>query len=181
MHSEKIKSAIFQEFEDAERAVAKLRAAGVEERAISVLQRKNDRGTAEGGEDADTDTKASGAAKGMGVGAGVGALAGAAALAIPGVGPFIALGAVAETLGLIGSSVVASAAVGAAAGGISGALMDYGVSEEDAKYYDSRIREGDVWVGVNTDETRVAADTIEEIMEGAGGRIRQRSMAREAY
>lgn len=181
MHNEKIASAIFQNFEDAERVVAKLRAAGVDERAISVLQRKGERGAAGDETDDEADTKASGAAKGMGVGAGVGALAGAAALAIPGVGPFIALGAVAETLGLIGSSVAASAAVGAAAGGISGALMDYGVSEEDAKYYDSRIREGDVWVGVDTSKTRVERDTIEEIMEGAGGRIGQRSMAREAY
>ena len=115
----KVVSAVFDTRAQAARAVDELRDAGINERNISVLhqdgEKHRDNGHHDHGDHA--DTKASGAAKGAGIGAGVGAIAGLTALAIPGVGPFLALGAVAETLGIIGSAAVTSAAVGAAAGG----------------------------------------------------------------
>ncbi len=149
--NKRIASAIFDNRAQAERAIRDLKAAGVRDSDISMLHQDSDkhRGIEHRDHDQDhSDNKGSGAAKGAGIGAGVGALAGLAALAIPGIGPFVALGAVAETLGVIGSAAATSAVVGAAAGGIAGAMMDYGVSEEDARYYDKRVREGDVWVGV---------------------------------
>lgn len=165
--SRQIISAIFDSRDDAERAVHQLPTAGIDNGDISVLQR----GEAHHGSDHHdhSDTKGSGAAKGAGIGAGVGALAGLAALAIPGVGPFLAMGAVAETLGIIGSAAATSAVVGAAAGGISGALMDYGVSEEDARYYDRRMHEGGVRVGVDTSSSSADPAMVARILHDAGG------------
>lgn len=168
----RVTSAIFNSRSQAERAVSQLRIAGVHDRDISMLHQDSEkhRGTEHNGHDHDhTDNKASGGAKGAGIGAGVGAVAGLGALLIPGVGPFIALGAVAETLGVIGSAAATSALVGAAAGGIAGALMDYGVSKEDAEYYDRRIHEGGVWVGVDTANSSADPMMVRRIMTDAGG------------
>ena len=168
----RIASAIFDTRAQAERAISELRDAGIRDRDISVLHQDSDRHRDSDRRDHDhdhTDNKGSGAVKGAGIGAGVGALAGLAALAIPGVGPFLAMGAVAETLGIIGSAAATSAVVGAAAGGIAGALMDYGVSEEDARYYDRRILEGGVWVGVDTTNSDADPLTVQRILRDAGG------------
>lgn len=165
-----IASAVFDTHAQAERAVTELRAAGVSDRSISVVHKTSD-GAVKGAEHEkhEHDTKASGAGKGAAIGAGVGALAGLGALAIPGVGPFIALGAMAEAIGLIGSAAVTSGIVGAAAGGLSGALMNYGVDEEDARYYERRLNEGGYWVGVDSTETKLDRSALERILHTAGG------------
>lgn len=185
----RVVSAIFDSRSQAERAVMELKTAGVSSRDISMLHQDSDshRGAGHSAHDGDghddhqhhghSDSKASGAVKGAGIGAGVGAVAGLAALVIPGVGPFIAMGAVAETLGVIGSAAATSAAVGAAAGGIAGALMDYGVSKEDAEYYDRRIHEGGVWVGVDTANSSTDPATVERILSDAGGESAQSARA----
>ena len=67
-------------------------------------------------------------------------LAGVGALAIPGVGPIIAGGALASTL--------AGAGIGAAAGGIIGALAGMGVPEEDARHFERGFQQGGVLVTV---------------------------------
>lgn len=177
----RIASAIFDTRAQAQRAVMELINAGISERDISVLHQDSDKHRDTGHHDDEhrdhSDNKASGAAKGAGIGAGVGALAGLAALAIPGVGPFLATGAVAETLGIIGSAAATSAVVGAAAGGIAGALMEYGVSEEDARYYDRRIHEGGVWVGVDTSNSAADPMTVERILRDAGGQSAESARA----
>lgn len=165
-----IASAVYDTHAQAERAVADLRAAGVSDRSISVVH-KTDDGKVKGDDHSKEhhDTKASGAGKGAAVGAGVGAIAGLAALAIPGVGPFIALGGLAEAIGIAGSAAVTSGIVGGAAGGLTGALMKYGVDEEDARYYDRRINEGGYWVGVDDSETALDRIAIERVLHTAGG------------
>lgn len=172
----RVASAIFDSRAQAERAVTQLRSTGIREGDISMLHQDSDRHRGderhEHGHE-HSDNKASGAVKGAGIGAGVGALAGLAALVIPGVGPFVAMGAVAETLGIIGSAAATSAAVGAAAGGIAGALMKYGVSKDDAEYYDRRIHEGGVWLGVDTASSSADPIMIERIMSEAGGESAQ--------
>lgn len=55
-------------------------------------------------------------------------------LAIPGVGPILAAGPIALTL------------AGIAAGGISGALINYGFSETQAKKYESFLNKGNILV-----------------------------------
>jgi len=110
------------------------------------------------------NTKApEGAVTGVGTGGVLGGvfgwLAGVGALAIPGVGPFIAAGPI--VAGLSG------AAIGATAGGIVGALVGMGIPEYEAKRYEGRLREGRILISVhsdNSDETKRA----KEIFERAG-------------
>jgi hypothetical protein len=53
------------------------------------------------------------------------------------------------------ATTLAGAATGAAAGGILGALTDYGVSEEDAHVYSEGVRRGGTLVSVRvSDEAR---------------------------
>src|SRR4051812_16510781 len=66
-----------------------------------------------------------GASAGGVVGGALGWIAGIGALAIPGVGPFIAAGPIAAAL--------SGAAVGAALGGIAGGLVGLGIPELEAK------------------------------------------------
>ena len=88
-------------------------------------------------------------ADGAGVGAATGAviggltaiLAGVASFAIPGAGVVI-LGPLASLLTGIGT--------GAVTGGILGALIDWGIPEEQAHMYEERLKAGDVMVGVST-------------------------------
>jgi hypothetical protein len=90
------------------------------------------------------------------LGGAVGWLVGIGALAIPGVGPFIAAGPIMAAL--------AGAGVGAAAGGIGGALVGMGMPELEAKQYEGKIRGGNILVSVHTegsDERKRAKELLE--------------------
>ena len=88
---------------------------------------------------------ATGVATGGVVGGTVGLLAGIGALAIPGLGPFIAAGPIMAALG--------GAAAGAAAGGVTGALVGLGIPEYEAKQYESKITGGNILISVHTDDS----------------------------
>ena len=94
--------------------------------------------------DGTVDTGASGdvsAGEGATVGAVWGGLVGLAALLIPGVGPFIAFGALGAAL----TGVV----TGAVVGGITAALVDFsGIPEDDARGYEQQLRAGKTLVAV---------------------------------
>jgi len=95
------------------------------------------------------------------LGGALGWLAGIGALAIPGVGPFIAAGPIMAALG--------GAAVGGTVGGIAGALIGLGIPEYEAKRYEGKIREGNILISVHSDdadETREA----KEIFKQAGAK-----------
>ena len=99
---------------------------------------------------------ATGAGAGGVLGGALGWLAGIGALAIPGVGPFIAAGPIMAALG--------GAAIGAGTGGIIGALVGLGIPEYEAKRYEGRLKEGNVLISVhsdNSDETSRAKDILE--------------------
>jgi hypothetical protein len=161
-------STVFDSRAEAERAVSRLREAGVSESAISIVAQRD-------GDSTVTTTTADGVhddhkvAKGLGVGAGVGALFGLAALAIPGVGPFIAAGALANAFGAAGGAIAAGAIVGGTAGGLTSALTSHGVSAEDASYYEERIGRGGVFVSVDTANAGIDPQTAEDILYEAGG------------
>jgi hypothetical protein len=89
-----------------------------------------------------------GVAAGGTIGGTLGLLAGIGALAIPGVGPFIAAGPIMGAL--------AGAGVGGAVGGIVGALVGMGIPEYEAKRYEGRVKDGGVLLSVH-------CDTSEEI------------------
>src|SRR5207253_7708384 len=84
-----------------------------------------------------------GVATGGAIGGTLGLLAGIGALAIPGVGPFIAAGPIMAALAGLG--------VGGAVGGLIGALVGMGIPEYEAKRYEGRIKEGGVLLSVHRD------------------------------
>jgi hypothetical protein len=84
-----------------------------------------------------------GVTTGGAVGGALGLLAGIGALAIPGVGPFIAAGPIMAALAGMG--------VGGAVGGLIGALVGMGIPEYEAKRYEGRIKEGGVLLSVHCD------------------------------
>lgn len=98
-----------------------------------------------------------GASTGGVIGGALGWIVGIGALAIPGVGPFIAAGPIMAAL--------SGAAIGAAAGGIAGGLIGLGIPELEAKRYEGKVRAGNLLIAVhteNSDEIRRAKDIFEE-------------------
>lgn len=177
--SERIASAVFDSREEAERALAELRSAGISDDAISIVGR-HESGDGTGMSDNDDDgVNKSGAIKGALGGAIGGTLLGVAALAIPGVGPLAAAGVIAASA--VPEAAAIGAAVGATAGGVTGLLSKEGVSDEDASYYESRINEGGYFVGVHADKSNVPLETAREILFRNGGHSasQQRSGATE--
>ena len=78
------------------------------------------------------------------LGGALGWLVGIGALAIPGVGPFIAAGPIMAALG--------GAAVGGAVGGITGALIGLGIPEYEAKRYEGKVKDGNILISVHTED-----------------------------
>ena len=113
-----------------------------------------------------------GAGTGAVVGGTLGLLAGIGALAIPGLGPFIAAGPIMGAL--------AGAGTGGVVGGIIGALVGMGIPEYEAKRYEGMIKEGRILLSVhcdNSDWVKRAKDVLERI--GARGhRLCRRSRRR---
>lgn len=79
------------------------------------------------------------------VGGTIGLLAGIGALAIPGVGPFIAAGPLMAAL--------SGSAAGAAVGGITGALIGLGIPEIEAKKYEGKLRGGNILIAAHVDSS----------------------------
>jgi len=98
-----------------------------------------------------------GASTGALIGGALGWLAGIGALAIPGIGPFIAAGPIVAVLSGIGA--------GGAVGGFAGALIGIGIPEYEAKRYEGRIRNGGILLSVhcdNSDWTRRAKEVLQQ-------------------
>ena len=160
-----IVSAVFDDRAEAERAVSELRSAGIPDSAISLVGRPDDN---TGVDDDDRDGAGKGSVVAAVAGGGVaGAILGVAALAIPGVGPLVAAGAIAA------SAAPTAAAVGAAAGATAGAiarmLTDHEVEGRDAEYYEQHIERGGIFVSVDTRLADGQAETAQEILNRHGG------------
>jgi len=163
--SKALVSAVFDNQAEAEIAVSKLRSAGVKDDAISIIAQRSDEQavTTDGsGEEVAKDVVGTAV-----IGAGVGTLLGIAALAIPGVGPLVAAGAIASSA--IPGAALTGAAIGAAAGGLTGLLKDHGVDSDDADYYEGRINEGGVFVSVNTEKAGISTEAAQDILYNNGG------------
>ena len=100
-----------------------------------------------------------GAGTGGVVGGALGWIAGIGALAIPGVGPFIAAGPIIAAL--------SGAAIGATVGGITGGLIGMGIPELEAKRYEGKLKEGNILISVHT-ESSDEIKRAEKIFEQAG-------------
>jgi hypothetical protein len=142
---------VFENRSDAERAVSDLRAAGYRDDQISLIAR-DVRGSVV--RETEDDNAAEGAAIGAVAGAGAMALGSLAVSfgVIPVIGPILAVGPIAAAL--------ISAAGGAAAGGVAGALIGWGIPDEDARYYEDEVKAGRYVVTVHGDRSADARVTF---------------------
>lgn len=157
-------TAVFDSKEQAGQAIIALRQIGVTDAQLSVLG-----GSSHATPHADHDDAGERAGKGALAGASVGALFGLAALAIPGVGPFITAGFLAEALGVAGGAAVAGAIVGGTSGAVAGAMSRAGYDEHEANFYGSAVERGGVVVAVNT-HGMASDEQVRSILLQHGGR-----------
>lgn len=100
-----------------------------------------------------------GAAAGGIIGGSIGLLAGIGALAIPGLGAFIAAGPIMAALG--------GSAIGGSVGLVVGALVGAGIPEYEAKRYEEGLKKGNVLISVHT-ETDKELDRAKDMMKKEG-------------
>ncbi len=139
--------------DQAEAIVERVKSAGFSDNDISVLfpDKGSTRDFAHKKETKMPEGATIGASTGGAVGGTIGLLAGIGALAIPGLGPFIAAGPIMAAL--------SGGAIGAGVGGLTGALVGLGIPEYEAKRYEGKVKEGGILISVhseNSDETNRA-------------------------
>jgi len=142
-------------------AVERLKQAGYRNTDISVLFPLNE-GTKDIGHEKATkapEGAATGATSGAVIGGVLGWLAGIGAIAIPGIGPFIAAGPIVAALaGAGGAGVV---------GGVLGGLIGLGVPEYEAKRYEGRVVDGGILLSVHCDDSEWS-NRAKRILEECG-------------
>lgn len=148
---------VFENYGEAQEAARELAAQGYTKSDISVLA--NDHA---GENSSQSIGEGSAAAAEAGTGAAIGGVAGLAlglvALAVPGIGPVIALGPLAAAL--------TGAGIGAVAGGLIGAMTALGVPEEEAHHYATHVKEGRAVLAVTTSDNR--AESAASVLESFG-------------
>jgi uncharacterized protein (TIGR02271 family) len=144
---------VFETKARADQAVVALKAAGFTDADIGMVHRDAEGHTVKTGA-ADETHAGEGAAIGAAAGAGVAGLVslGVSFGVIPVIGPILAVGPLAAAL--------ISAAGGAAAAGIGGALIGWGIPEEDATYYENEVKAGRYLVTVETGDRADEARAI---------------------
>ncbi|MDO9119256.1 MAG: hypothetical protein Q7U39_14945 [Nitrospira sp.] len=148
-------------YTQAEQIVDRLKNSGFSNTDISALFPDN-QGTKDFAHEKNTkapEGAATGAGAGGVMGGALGWLAGIGALAIPGIGPFVAAGPIMAMLG--------GAAVGATLGGITGALVGMGIPEYEAKRYEGKLKEGNILISVHS-ENSAETSRAEAIFKQAG-------------
>ncbi|MHB8861033.1 MAG: hypothetical protein ACYC6N_01425 [Pirellulaceae bacterium] len=138
-----------------------LRAAGFSPNDISVLLADKE-GTRDFAFEHDTkapEGAATGAGTGAVLGGALGWLVGIGALAIPGLGPFIAAGPIMAAL--------SGAAVGGTVGGLTGALVGMGIPEFVAKKYEGKVKAGSALISIHSEDSK-ETERAKEICERAG-------------
>ena len=130
----------------AETIVDRLKASGFSNDDISVLlpDKSGSKDFAHENNTKAPEGAVAGASAGGTVGGVLGLLAGIGALAIPGLGPFIAAGPIMAAL--------SGAAAGAAVGGLAGGLIGMGVPEIEAKKYQGKVKNGNILLAVHVDD-----------------------------
>src|SRR5450631_1607632 len=152
---------IYKTANQAEQTVDRLLAAGFTNDDISVLLQDN-KSSKDFAHDKNTkapEGTTTGVTAGGTIGGTLGLLAGIGALAIPGLGPFIAAGPIMGALAGVG--------VGGAVGGLVGALVGMGIPEYEAKRYQGRVKEGGILLSVHCDDSKWTKKA-KEILERTG-------------
>lgn len=159
-------SAVFDSQDEAQRAVSALRQAGVSDSSMSVIAKHGRTTTTTSGDGEVTDEDHGNLLRGILGGGALGAGLGIAALAIPGVGPLAAAGAIAASAAPEAMGI--GAAIGAITGTLNETLKKHGVSDDDAEYYGERIKNGGVFVSVD-DSAGADRGQVENILHRYGG------------
>ncbi len=153
---------VFSSLVDADRAARNLEGLGIPSDNVSLIAgndgNRHDEYLKKARRASTTTARA--AASAASIGGGVGILATLAALAVPGVGPLVAGGAMLTVLGGL--------AVGAVGGGLVGAFVSMGFSREEAPLYEEAVRRGAVILAA-----QIYAEQEQEairIMTGHGSR-----------
>jgi hypothetical protein len=159
---------VFDEPRHAEMALNGLKEAGFTPDQVSVVA-KDTRDTQTMVERSDmAGAETSGATAGAFLGGITGGIAGwlvgIGALAIPGIGPIVAAGALATTLG--------GAAVGAVAGGLLGALVGAGIPEDDARSYETHVSEGRILITAQASTGQQAQEARDTFDRHGGSDVR---------
>lgn len=131
---------VYDTYGQARQVVADLEAAGIRSADINLIANKYICDETARIEESSAAGPAAGAGAALGGTAGL--LAGLGIIAIPGLGPVVAAGALMAT--------AAGAAAGAVTGGVVGALVSAGVPEEEADVYCEAVRRGGTLVSVRT-------------------------------
>ena len=152
---------IYPSYSGVEAGVDGLKAAGFSNRDISALLPES-AGSRDFAHEKGTkapEGATTGAGTGVVLGGAMGWLLGVGALAIPGLGPFIAAGPIMAAL--------AGAGVGGAVGGITGALIGMGIPEYEAKRYEGRVKDGGILLSVHCD-TSEGVKRAKQVLERTG-------------
>jgi hypothetical protein len=138
---------VYDTYSDADRVIGDLEAARIPSSEISLVANRYV-------SDEFANLEVAGAGVGAVIGGGAGLLAGLGLFAIPGLGPVVAAGWFASTT---------VCALAGAAGGLIGALVGTGMSEEDANVYAEIVRRGGTMVAVRTEHD--SEGKVREIMD----------------
>lgn len=155
---------LFDTREQAEKAVRELQTKGFRKEEISIVARQQQGGQAGGRGDQEAagedflggENISGGAAWGGTLGGLAGLLAGVGALAIPGIGPVVAAGPLAATLG------------GAVTGGVAGSLLDLGIPENEGRQIEQEVKRGRILCAVETRDKNI--DEAARILRTHGAR-----------
>ncbi len=151
-------TAVYKTRAGAEEALRRMEAVGIADSQISILSSDETRGKAFGIE------KSSKVDEGFTAGATVGGLVGAVvagvlsagAIAIPGINLVVSGFLISGLAGL---------GAGAATGGLIGALIGMGFEENEAKFYETELKEGNILLAVNaldSDQRKLVKEIIDE-------------------
>ncbi len=170
----KVVYGIFKSRSEVERAVDRLKTEGFSNTDISVLM-PDSGDTKEFAHEKATkapEGTTAGATTGVAAGGILGWLVGAGALAIPGLGPFVAAGPIMGAL--------AGAGAGGAVGGLTGGLIGMGFPEYEAKRYAGYVKDGGMLLSVHCEDSE-EVDRAKELLEAVGAEdISSSSAARGA-
>jgi hypothetical protein len=148
--------AVFRRLDEAQAVASELVDAGIPAGNVSVVSKAGETQPQYGA----GETKAgAGAAVGAGAGAVIGGVLALASLAVPGIGPLLAIGPLAAAL--------SGAASGAAMGGLFGSIVGLGVPKEHARHYENAVRSGGVLVAVEVPD-RPTADRVSSLLARRG-------------
>jgi hypothetical protein len=150
---------LFDHYSNVDWAIEVLENSGVDSDRISVVAL--DKETIESRTGTNAGLVTSAATGGL-----VGLLAGLSTFSVPGLGPVIVTGTVAIALFTTLGTTAIGMGFGAATGGLLGALIDLGFSQEDAAFYTEGVKGGNILLYVESaseEEMRIKA-----ILRGAG-------------